>query len=106
MQTGALHPEPVDRGRRAALKLMLAVALAPRVVRAEGHPRIGLALGSGGARGLAHVLVFEVLDELGLRPHRIAGSSIGAIMGALYASGMSAADIHARIDRLTVGGTA
>ncbi|ACL72145.1 patatin-like phospholipase family protein [Thioalkalivibrio sulfidiphilus] len=102
MQTGALHPEPVDRGRRAALKLMLAVALAPRVVRAEGHPRIGLALGSGGARGLAHVLVFEVLDELGLRPHRIAGSSIGAIMGALYASGMSAADIHARIDRLTV----
>ena len=53
-----------------------------RRVRAE---RIGLALGGGGARGLAHVLVFEALEELGLRPYRMAGTSIGAVMGALYA---------------------
>jgi NTE family protein len=81
---------------------MLASALAPLVAGAEAKPRIGLALGSGGARGLAHVLVFEVLDELGLRPHRISGTSIGAIMGALYAAGLSATDIHEQIDRLTV----
>ena len=37
-----------------------------------------LALGAGGARGLAHIAVFEALDELGLRPVAIAGSSIGA----------------------------
>jgi NTE family protein len=65
--------------------------------------RLGLALGSGGARGLAHVLVLEVLDRLGLRPHRIAGSSIGAILGALYAAGVSAAEIHDLIDSLTKG---
>ncbi|MFN2350109.1 MAG: patatin-like phospholipase family protein, partial [Thioalkalivibrio sp.] len=102
MQIRPFPAEPVDRGRRSALKLMLASALAPLAAGAEARPKIGLALGSGGARGLAHVLVFEVLDELGLRPHRISGSSIGAIMGALYASGLSAADIHEQIDRLTV----
>jgi NTE family protein len=48
-----------------------------------------LALGAGGARGLAHVAVFEALDELGLRPVAIAGSSIGAMAGAVYAAGMT-----------------
>lgn len=66
------------------------------------HPRIGLALGGGGAKGIAHVLMLEVFDELGIRPHRIAGTSVGAVMGALYAGGMSGGDIHALIDRLTV----
>jgi NTE family protein len=51
--------------------------------------KIGLALGGGGARGLAHIQVLETLDELGIRPYRIAGTSIGAVMGALYASGLS-----------------
>ena len=48
-----------------------------------------LALGAGGARGLAHIAVFEALDELGVRPVAIAGSSIGAMAGAVYAAGMS-----------------
>jgi NTE family protein len=48
-----------------------------------------LALGAGGARGLAHIAVFEALDELGLRPVAIAGSSIGAVAGAAYAAGMT-----------------
>jgi NTE family protein len=48
-----------------------------------------LALGAGGARGLAHIAVIEALDELGVKPTAIAGSSIGALVGALYASGMS-----------------
>ncbi|MBP0616711.1 patatin-like phospholipase family protein [Jiella mangrovi] len=57
--------------------------------------RLGIALGGGGARGLAHIHVLEALDDLGLRPARITGSSIGAIIGAGYASGMPARDIRA-----------
>jgi NTE family protein len=49
---------------------------------------VALALGSGGARGLAHIVALEALDELGVRPVAIAGSSIGAIIGAAYAAGM------------------
>ena len=56
---------------------------------------IGLALGAGGANGLAHILMLEAFDELGLRPSKIAGSSIGAIIGSLYASGKSALEIKA-----------
>lgn len=44
-------------------------------------PRIGLALGGGGARGLAHIPVLEALDDLGIKPVRINGTSIGALMG-------------------------
>ncbi len=50
---------------------------------------VGLALGGGGARGLAHIGVLETLDELGVRPAAIAGTSIGAIIGAAYAAGYS-----------------
>ncbi|OXT01536.1 Patatin [Notoacmeibacter marinus] len=57
-------------------------------------PRIGLALGGGGARGLAHIHVLEELDALGIRPTVIAGSSIGALVGAGYAAGMSGAEIR------------
>jgi len=52
--------------------------------------KIGLALGGGGAKGFAHIPILEVFDELGVRPHCIAGTSIGAILGALYASGHTA----------------
>ncbi|MGB3830351.1 MAG: patatin-like phospholipase family protein [Mesorhizobium sp.] len=57
-------------------------------------PTIGIALGGGGARGLAHIHVIETLDELGIRPATIAGSSIGAIMGAGMASGMTGREIR------------
>jgi len=60
--------------------------------------KIGLALGGGGARGLAHLPVLEVFDELGIKPAAISGSSIGAIVGALYASGISAGDIRKYVD--------
>lgn len=62
--------------------------------------KIGLALGGGGARGLAHIQVLETLDELGVRPHRIAGTSVGAILGALYASGLSGSEIRSLVDDL------
>ncbi|MDH4440522.1 MAG: patatin-like phospholipase family protein [Rhizobium sp.] len=60
----------------------------------KADPTIGLALGAGGARGFAHISVLEVFDELGIRPALIAGSSMGAIIGAGYAAGMSGRDIR------------
>jgi NTE family protein len=63
-------------------------------------PRIALALGGGSARGLAHILMLEAFDELGLKPAVIAGTSIGAILGAAYASGLSAAEIRAGFEEL------
>jgi NTE family protein len=51
--------------------------------------RLALALGAGGARGLSHIAVLEALDELGITPVAIAGSSIGALAGAVYGAGMS-----------------
>jgi NTE family protein len=68
----------------------------------EPRPRIGLALGGGGAKGLAHIVMLEALDELGVRPDVIAGTSIGAIIGALYAAGLSGADIRALIQQFLV----
>lgn len=57
-------------------------------------PSICLVLGGGGARGISHILILEVLDELGIVPRQILGTSIGAIFGAAYASGLSARDIR------------
>lgn len=59
-------------------------------------PRIGLVLGGGGARGIAHVAVVEALDEMGVTPTAIAGTSIGAIYGAGRAGGLSGRDLRAR----------
>jgi NTE family protein len=53
-----------------------------------------LALGGGGARGLAHIAVLEALDELGVKPTAIAGASIGALVGAAYAAGLTGRQIR------------
>ena len=58
---------------------------------------LAIALGGGGARGIAHIAVLEVLDELGVRPTAIAGSSVGAMIGAAYAAGMSGRDIRRHV---------
>ena len=58
-----------------------------------GGPSFAVAFGGGGARGLAHVHAIQALDELGIRPVAIAGSSIGAIMGAGMAAGMTGREI-------------
>ena len=54
-----------------------------------GPRKLGLALGSGGARGLAHIGVLRALESEGLNPDVITGSSMGAIVGSLYAAGVS-----------------
>ena len=56
-----------------------------------------LALGGGGARGLAHIAVIEALDEMGVKPAAIAGTSIGALVGAGYAAGMRGKDIRRHV---------
>ncbi len=61
---------------------------------------IGLALGGGGARGLAHIHALGAFEDLGVRPSIIAGTSIGGIFAALYAAGYSSTKILAHADRL------
>ena len=56
--------------------------------------KVGLALGSGGAKGLAHIAFLEVLDQMLIKTSAIAGSSIGALVGAFYAGGMSGARLR------------
>src|SRR6187455_3823030 len=66
-------------------------AEAPHVA---GRPRIGLVLAGGGAKGGAHVGVLKVLEEMRVPVDCIAGTSMGALVGAGYASGLSAAEIE------------
>ena len=70
--------------------------------RDPAKPKVGIALGAGGAKGIAHIPMLEALDDLGITPHRIVGCSIGAVIGALYASGMPAQEIKEKIARLAI----
>ena len=80
--------------------ILLLVALMAEVQGAEPNQvvipkdaRVGLVLSGGGARGLAHVGVIRVLEAQGIRPHIVTGTSMGSIIGALYASGRSVEEI-------------
>lgn len=88
--------------RREFLKVLLASVLLTACGPRPRKDRVGIALGGGGAKGLAHIPMLEVLDELGIKPFRIAGTSIGAVVGCLYASGMSGSAIRKLVDDLTV----
>lgn len=57
-------------------------------------PRLGLALGGGAARGFAHVGVIQVLEQNGIHPDLVVGTSAGSLVAALYASGMNGADLE------------
>lgn len=63
-------------------------------VAAKVPPRIGLALGGGAARGFAHVGVIQVLEEAGIRPTLVAGTSAGSLVAAIYASGKSGTQLQ------------
>lgn len=62
--------------------------------RSRSEPRLGVALGGGAARGLTHIPYIEAMDELGLRPSVLSGTSIGALIGAGWAAGMSGAELR------------
>lgn len=59
----------------------------------QNKPVVALVLGSGGARGYAHIGVIEVLEQRGIKPDFIVGTSAGSIVGSIYASGKSAAEL-------------
>ncbi|MGF1444813.1 MAG: patatin-like phospholipase family protein [Pikeienuella sp.] len=74
------------------------------VTAAESErPRIGLVLGGGGAAGVAHVGVVQALEELGIRPDVIAGTSMGAIVGGLYAAGLTPDELQAAVTTIDWG---
>lgn len=68
----------------------------PRLA-APTRPTVAVALGAGGARGIAHIAVLEALDELGLEVVALAGTSMGAIIGAAYAAGLPGAELRAHV---------
>src|SRR5262245_56690974 len=82
-ETGGKPPATPEAAAPAATAPALAAV--PGVTRA----RFGLALSGGGARGLAHIGVLKALEEMRVPVDVIAGTSMGAIVGGLYASGMS-----------------
>jgi NTE family protein len=75
--------------------LHLVAAPARSAVRATSRPKIGLALSGGGAKGLAHIGVLKVLEEKGITVDCIAGTSMGAVIGGLYAIGYDAERLEA-----------
>src|SRR6266540_2868863 len=90
-RTPSPHPSPL-RGEGVDCNSLGAEcdSRARKREREESKPKtLALALGGGGARGLAHIAVIEALDEIGVRPVAIAGTSVGAAIGAGYAAGMS-----------------
>jgi NTE family protein len=107
MLTRPMRTDPVPRRRLLAAlgvaALLAACQTAPPVVAVKPvepppavkpvvpprPPRIGLALGGGAARGFAHIGVIQVLEEAGIKPQLVVGTSAGSLVAALYASGKS-----------------
>jgi NTE family protein len=115
MDTTSIDNPPAVVGRRAALAALLSPLAAllggcaafdyigpdapqalPTPPRFDPTPCIALVLGSGGPRGYAHIGVLRVLEEAGITPDLVVGSSVGALIGAFWASGLSAAEIDRR----------
>src|SRR5688572_7744036 len=83
-------------GRLAALALLFGTA-GPLPAQACPTAPLALVLAGGGAKGFAHIGVLHSLDRLGVRPDLVVGTSTGAIVGALYASGLSARQIDSLV---------
>jgi NTE family protein len=99
-----MKAHPACRARRfpASLFAMIialvlgasSISPVPAIAAEQARPRVGLVLSGGGARGAAHVGVLKVLDEMRIPIDAIAGTSMGAVVGGLYASGMPMEDIE------------
>ncbi len=95
--------QPFRLPRSLLLMLSTPVTQAAEESATTQRPRIGLVLGGGGARGAAHVGVLKVLEELRIPVDYIAGTSMGSIVGGLYASGMNAEEIEREIRAMDWG---
>jgi len=84
--------------------IILALMLVPQLISGQAEtverPKIGYVFSGGGAKGMAHVGVLKVLEELGLEPDFITGTSMGSIMGGLYSIGYSADEISEIIEAI------
>lgn len=90
---------PYQRWLGLLLLLLLSISLAWAQAPAP-RPRIGLTLSGGGARGLAHIGLLKALDSAGVRVDYVTGTSMGAIVGSLYAAGYTGAEIERVAQRL------
>lgn len=90
--------------RRLLFVLPVALGLVTRDALAQtcAPAKTALVLSGGGAKGFAHIGVIEVMDSLGLKPDLVVGTSIGAIIGALYASGYSGTQIDSTLRTLPI----
>lgn len=86
--TDVVKPTPPEQPPAAPVPAPV-VAVPPMPIVVKVLPRIGLALGGGAARGFAHVGVIQVLEEAGIRPALVVGTSAGSLVAAIYASGKS-----------------
>src|ERR1700704_6801583 len=76
------------------LFLILAVPAFAQKTAGAGRPRIGLTLSGGGAKGLAHIGILKAIDSAGLKIDYVTGTSMGSIIGSLYAVGYSGDSIE------------
>lgn len=94
-------PDSVSRRRLMlaaglfALSPALAFADKPGVLRPGARPRLAVCLGSGGLHGFAHIGVIRAFEHLGIKPDIICGTSVGAVVGVLWAAGLTADDMEA-----------
>jgi NTE family protein len=95
-QTTGVSRPPVDLAavcpQPASAPVVADIVPPPRPMRA---PRVGLALGGGAARGFAHIGVIEVLEENGIHPDLVTGTSAGSLVAALYATGRTGKELEA-----------
>ncbi len=86
-------------GRSLLTRLLLMLLCLPvlSLSAEEARPRIGLVLGGGGARGIAHLGVLRVLEEMRIPISCISGTSMGSLVGGIYATGMSVAEMERRV---------
>src|SRR5690606_25108538 len=85
---------PLQKRGREYVRRLRGEGGKPKPLDLQGGPRIGVALGGGSARGLTHIPYIEAMDELGLKPSVISGTSIGALIGAGWAAGMSGKELR------------
>jgi NTE family protein len=102
---------------RVFIALLLAVCVQFRCIPAfaqaapsndpqAGRPKIALVLSGGGARGYSHIGVLKVLEQLRIPVDMIVGTSMGAVVGGLYSTGLSAEDLEAKVSSVNLGDVA
>ena len=99
--------DAVARRLLALAGVLAAMCLAfasPPALAQQDHPptrpKLGLVLSGGGAMGIAHVGAIQTLEKLGIRPDFVVGTSMGSIVGGLYASGMSGAELEHAVETM------